>query len=284
MIKLKEIVSLVYVVVPTFFVGLIFALTGVVASFLHHGAVTTYGVCYLIVGILAARNLTLEWDDEESFLPAETFGLVAFMVVFTMYGWIPALIAAVLCWVIIRFLWRGNKLAFSYFAGVFLQTLSLVVFICILADSPYLEWNILSRFFSVKGIAHYGGGLRLLIPFGVAGFMTFMGFYLPKTSKNTRVFDKGDDGIITEGSNPEIENNRLIETEQDTDYSSKQKTNYTKNLGFNPHEFDQEELKIKLEEEQKKWLRRINAPKLDKRQEAERMLEEIDNIKQKLLK
>lgn len=123
--------------------------------------------------------------------------------------------------------------------------------------------------------------------------------------KNNRITDGGDYGIFIEGSNPIIENceikNHLIsdifadedsspmiiggnltETGENAN-SNQEKDNYLKMFGFNPYELEQEDLEIKLEEAQKKWLKRINAPKLDKRQEAERMLEVIDHIKQEML-
>ncbi|UOE94783.1 right-handed parallel beta-helix repeat-containing protein [Alkalihalobacillus sp. LMS39] len=127
--------------------------------------------------------------------------------------------------------------------------------------------------------------------------------------RNTRIIDGGNYGIYVESGYPLIYyctiKNHLVEDiytdeysmssilleneslERETKSRDDKPTNqskYEQIFGFNPYDLEQEELKLWLLEEQKKWLKRINAPSLERRQEAEQMLEIIGEAEKELLK
>lgn len=58
---------------------------------------------------------------------------------------------------------------------------------------------------------------------------------------------------------------------------------YEEILGFNPYEIEVEELKVRLIQVKKKWISRMNAPSMEKRQEAERVLKLIEDLEKELL-
>lgn len=58
---------------------------------------------------------------------------------------------------------------------------------------------------------------------------------------------------------------------------------FIKALGHDPRQLDKEEIEKCIVDAQKKWLKRINAPRLERRQEAERMLVVIEEVQKTFL-
>ena len=59
--------------------------------------------------------------------------------------------------------------------------------------------------------------------------------------------------------------------------------NFMKALGDDPRQLGKEEIEKRIVDAQKKWLKRINAPSLERRQEAERMLVVIEEVQKTFL-
>lgn len=94
-----------------------------------------------------------------------------------------------------------------------------------------------------------------------------------------------EDFYFDENSNPaliENEFNSIGKREGNQGRQQSQASKYEEILGFNPYEMDLEELKVRLMEEKRKWINRMNAPNIEKRQEAERALMLIEELEKEL--
>lgn len=101
--------------------------------------------------------------------------------------------------------------------------------------------------------------------------------------ENCQVSSHTLDNIFYERKNNDSGTNTNNEKKKKKPSEDKVTKNYEELIGFNPYEMDDEELKRKLYSEQKKWINRTNAPTMDKRQHAERMLQLIEDIKKEMV-
>lgn len=100
---------------------------------------------------------------------------------------------------------------------------------------------------------------------------------------NDHVFE---DLYFDEKSNPVLiqnEFNSIREYEAKQETQGQDAAKYEEVLGFNPYELDLEELKARLIAEKRKWINRMNAPNVEKRQEAERALMLIEELEKELI-